>query len=201
MECLRAGLDYTPFVTPHGSSLLQQTVRRPHASLVRQPTLLLNCLVTLLVVVAATGCSRPTSIAPPGRTLTPTGTVPATVVSVPPIPATRVANSPTPAHRSTPIRLGGEVTAPEPIEQPQPTFPEECKDRKIQGIFIVEAVIDETGRVTAVKTLRKPLLIPPCRPFEQAFLATIAKWRYKPATVDGKPVAVYLTVTAHRSPL
>lgn len=70
----------------------------------------------------------------------------------------------------------------------------------VQGIFIVEAVIDESGGVREVRTLRTPILTPPCPALEDAVIAAVTEWRYKPATLDGNPVAVFLTVTLHLSP-
>jgi periplasmic protein TonB len=92
------------------------------------------------------------------------------------------------------------VVEPIPIEQPQPQVPEACLKSSVQGIFIIEAVIDESGGVGEVRTLRRPIFTPPCPALEETALAAVAKWRYKPATLKGKPVAVYLTVTIRLCP-
>ena len=57
-----------------------------------------------------------------------------------------------------------------------------------------EAVIDETGAVRDIRTLRKPRFKPPCPEFEGRCRATLSTWKYKPAMHNGKPIAVYLSV-------
>jgi TonB family protein len=67
----------------------------------------------------------------------------------------------------------------------------------VQGIGIFEMTIDESGSVSAIRTINRPLFDPPCPAFEESYRAALSKWKYKPATRDGKPVAVYLTMTVH----
>ena len=61
---------------------------------------------------------------------------------------------------------------------------------RLQGIVILEAIITKDGNVESVRVLRgiNPLL-------DNAAMRAVQQWKYKPATFNGRPVPVYLTVT------
>jgi protein TonB len=57
---------------------------------------------------------------------------------------------------------------------------------------IVEAVIDEQGRVTDVRILRGlPMGL------DREAVAAVRQWRFTPATLQGKPVKVYFSLTVN----
>ena len=89
-----------------------------------------------------------------------------------------------------PIQIGGNVRPPVPIEHPVPRYPELARKLRIQGVASLEAVIDEEGNVTQVRLTSEPGV--GCG---QAALAAVRSWRYKPATLNGRAVAVYLTIS------
>jgi protein TonB len=89
-----------------------------------------------------------------------------------------------------PIRIGGEVVAPEKISDVKPIYPDIARKARVQGVVIIEAIIDKNGTVTDARTLRGlPMGV------SEAALDAVRKWKYRPATLNGRPVAVYLTVT------
>jgi protein TonB len=91
-----------------------------------------------------------------------------------------------------PIRIGGEVVPPEPISRPQPLYPDVARKARVIGVVIVEAIIDKQGNVTDAQVLRGlPMGL------SEAATTAILKWKYRPATLNGRPVAVYLTVTVN----
>ena len=87
------------------------------------------------------------------------------------------------------LQVGGGVTAPEKIFAPQPKYSEEARQGRIQGVVILQAIVDAMGNVTQVQVLKGlPLGL------SESAIETVKGWRYKPATLDGEPVAVYLNL-------
>ncbi len=63
------------------------------------------------------------------------------------------------------------------------------------GVLVYEATISESGAVQALRPLR-PLPRHPGYPdIDRAFRETVASWRYTPTLINGKAVAVCLTVS------
>jgi protein TonB len=54
---------------------------------------------------------------------------------------------------------------------------------------IVEAVIDETGKVSDVRVLRSVRLL------DDAAREAVRKWRFTPTLLNGTPVPIVMTVT------
>jgi len=94
-----------------------------------------------------------------------------------------------PTAPSAPITIGGDVKAAKLITSVSPVYPPLAKSQHISGDVKVDALIDERGRVTATKVISGPTLL------QQAAMDTLKLWRYQPATLDGKPVPMHLTVT------
>ena len=91
-----------------------------------------------------------------------------------------------------PFRVGGNVTRPEKIAGDPPQYSEEARMARVQGVVIVEAVIDEKGKVTDAKVLKGlPMGL------SEAAEEAIRTWEFKPAAMDGKPVPVYYTLTVN----
>src|SRR3954468_7783252 len=91
-----------------------------------------------------------------------------------------------------PLRVGGDVRAPILMEKVEPVYTEEARQRRINGIVIVEAIIGRDGLVKNVSVL-KPL------PFglDQAAVDAVKQWKFKPGTLEGKPVDVIFTLTVN----
>ena len=92
-----------------------------------------------------------------------------------------------------PLRVGGEVTRPEVIHRVTPDFAAlQDGGARLGGLFIAEAVIDERGDVTSARVLKSsgPKI-------DAAALAALRQWKFKPATLRGKPVPVYYTLTVN----
>ncbi len=103
-----------------------------------------------------------------------------------------VPDAPPPAEPEGPIRVGGDVKPPEKIVAPQPQYTEIARKARIQGVVIIEAIIDKQGNVTNVKMLKGlPMGL------DQAAADAVKKWKFKPATLNGKPVAVIYNLTVN----
>jgi TonB family protein len=84
-------------------------------------------------------------------------------------------------------KVGGPLAAPARLDRPQ--YPPEARDAGIQGVVILEVVIDEKGRVADTKVLRSiPLL-------DQPAIDAARQWQFTPTVVNGQPVKVRMTVT------
>lgn len=91
-----------------------------------------------------------------------------------------------------PIQVGGDVQAPVKTHAPQPQYTEIARKARLQGVVIVQAIIDKEGNVTNVKILKGLGM-----GLDQAAVDAIKKWRFQPATLHGKPVAVYYNLTVN----
>ena len=104
------------------------------------------------------------------------------VVQLPPPP------SPEPV---VPVRLHSGMKAPVKIADVPPIYPALSRNAHIQGVVILEAVLDAKGRVESVRVLRSvPTL-------DQAAVDAVQQWRFTPALLNGQPVPVVMTVTVN----
>jgi TonB family protein len=87
-------------------------------------------------------------------------------------------------------QLTGDITPPEKIYYPSPRYTEEGRQARIQGVVILEAVVDAVGDVSRVKILKG-------LPFglSEEAAATARQWKFRPAKKAGKPVSVFLNLT------
>jgi len=103
-----------------------------------------------------------------------------------------IPDAPPVAEPEGPIHVGGDVKKPVKVTAPQPQYTEIARKARIQGVVIVQAIIDKQGNVTNVKVLKGL----PMGLSEQSVEA-IKKWKFKPATLNGKPVDVYYNLTVN----
>ena len=89
-----------------------------------------------------------------------------------------------------PMQISGNVLAPVRIYSPDPHYPEEARHARVQGVVILQTIINTDGNVTDVKVLKG---LP--SGLTEAAVAAVSSWRFKPATLEGRPVAVYYLVT------
>ncbi len=103
-----------------------------------------------------------------------------------------IPEGPPPDEPTGPIRVGGDVKPPEKTFFPSPQYTEIARKARIQGVVIVEAIIDKEGKVTNVKVLKGlPMGL------DQAAVDAVSRWTFKPATLNGKPVAVIYNLTVN----
>jgi periplasmic protein TonB len=80
-------------------------------------------------------------------------------------------------------------TQPVVTYQVRPMYPVELATARITGEVVVDFVVDAEGipvRLFVLRSTRKE--------FEAPALAAVAKWRFKPGTLDGKPVPTHMAV-------
>jgi protein TonB len=104
-----------------------------------------------------------------------------------------------------PIGTGAELTPSKPVLDPvrvaavfntpdhllRPPYPTDKQRLEEEGTLKLRLTIDERGRVIGVE----PVGSVDRSFFESARKHLLAKWRYKPATVDGRPVASSTVIT------
>jgi protein TonB len=91
-----------------------------------------------------------------------------------------------------PVRVGGDVKAPVNVSRVDPQYTEIARKARIEGIVIIEAIIDRDGNVTDARVL-KPLPMG----LDQAALEAVRRWKYKPGTLNGQPVPVIYNLTVN----
>jgi hypothetical protein len=89
--------------------------------------------------------------------------------------------------------------AAQPLKKVRNATPEyptrQGSSKALSSMWLGEALVDKTGTVREVWTIR-PLRFEPAWPeFEAAIPAAIRQWSYEPALVDGVPVPVCVTVS------
>ena len=85
-------------------------------------------------------------------------------------------------------------TAPVLIHKVDPEYSEEARRARFNGTVFLRIVIDVNGNPTDIQVIRSPGL-----GLGERALQSVAKWRFRPGRLDGKPVAVSATVEVNFS--
>jgi TonB family protein len=72
---------------------------------------------------------------------------------------------------------------PRLLKQKKPSYPDDAFRKRVQGVVVVEYVIDVEGRV------KRPKILESIPGLDQAAIKVLEKWRFAPARKDGKAVA------------
>ena len=120
-----------------------------------------------------TGTIDPGLLGPPGDS-----------IPAPPAPPRPESNLAPPV-----FRIGQGIREPKRIAGGPPEYPVIARTSRIQGVVILEAVINERGTIERVRVLKsQPLL-------DAAAIAAVKDWRYTPTLLNGVPVSVLMTIT------
>ena len=93
--------------------------------------------------------------------------------------------------RLTPVRVGGDIRQPTKVQDVKPVYPAEAQAARVQGVVIIEALIDPSGSIANARVLRSiPML-------DEAALGAVSRWRFVPTQVNGAPASVLVTVTVN----
>ena len=86
--------------------------------------------------------------------------------------------------------VGGGVTMPQILQQTTPTYTDDAIKAKVQGVVILQFVVRRNGRVDSFKVLRALGY-----GLEEKAIQEIAShWRFRPGTLQGRPVDVLATI-------
>ena len=87
------------------------------------------------------------------------------------------------------VRVGGQVRPPIRLNEVAPVYPAIAQSARVQGDVVIEATIDEEGKVADARVVKSvPML-------DQAALDAVRQWQYRPSLLNGVPTAVITTVT------
>jgi protein TonB len=115
------------------------------------------------------------------------GTEPAAAAAAPGPPKPAGAEAPG-GEADLPVEAGGGIVSPVLIESSgvKPVYPEEALRAGLEGLVVLEGIVDERGRVGHdIKVVRSL-----GHGFDEAAVAAVRQWRFRPATRDGKPIKV-----------
>jgi hypothetical protein len=65
--------------------------------------------------------------------------------------------------------------------------PQSKVTHRFRGVWIVEAVVDEKGKVRDARVMARPEIEPPWPAYEKAIIKSIRRWSFEPERVNGEP--------------
>ena len=83
----------------------------------------------------------------------------------------------------------GGVTVPQVIYNPEPSFSDEARKAKQQGIVLLLLVVGKDGRPYGIR-VRQSLGMG----LDEKAIEAVNRWRFRPATLNGQPVATQIAV-------
>ena len=100
-----------------------------------------------------------------------------------------IPNAPPAPAAQAPVRVGGQIKAPDLVHRVEPRYPPIAQNAHVAGAVVLEAVVDKTGRVQSVRVVRGiPLL-------NDSAVEAVKQWRYSPLMLNGQATPFILTVT------
>ena len=87
------------------------------------------------------------------------------------------------------FQVGGGVSPPRPILQPEPEFSEEARKAKHQGVVVVRATVGADGKIHDPHVVRSLGL-----GLDEKAIEALNKWLFEPALKDGRKVAVVVDI-------
>jgi len=87
------------------------------------------------------------------------------------------------------FRVGGGVSAPRKIYDPEPEYSEEARKAKYQGTCVLWLVVGPDGGTRDIRVARTLGL-----GLDEKAIEAVKTWRFEPAMKDGRPVAVQINV-------
>jgi TonB family protein len=86
-------------------------------------------------------------------------------------------------------RVGGGVTSPIVVYRVEPTYSEEARKAKYQGVVVLQAIVRKDGTIEILKVVRGLGL-----GLDENAISALKQWKFRPATKNGVPVDVALNI-------
>jgi len=87
------------------------------------------------------------------------------------------------------FRVGGGVSAPKVLYQPDPEYSEEARKAKFQGNCVLSLIVGPDGKPRDIHVVRSLGL-----GLDEKAIEAVSTWKFEPAQKDGRPVAVAINV-------
>ncbi len=110
-------------------------------------------------------------------------------LTLPSAPITAIPGPP-PAPVEMPVRFTGEMTRPIRLAGLDPAYTEPARKAREQGVVILDAVIDKNGIVTEIEVLKELGF-----GLTEAAVRAVETWRFEPARLGGRLIAVRYSLT------
>ena len=92
--------------------------------------------------------------------------------------------------RSAPFRVcSAKDTPPRVIKSPSPEYSKQARQKNIEGTTVLSLIVGADGLPRDIRVTR-----PVGYGLDEEAIKAVQKWRFKPSTIDGKPVAVMINV-------
>ncbi len=87
------------------------------------------------------------------------------------------------------ILRAADVEPPVPVRTIAPEYPAAMRANGTSGVVFLACEIDDKGTVTDAKVAKTTN-----EAFNDAAVAAVTKWKFRPAQKDGKPVSIRITL-------
>jgi periplasmic protein TonB len=86
-------------------------------------------------------------------------------------------------------RVGGSVLAPRPLAMPDPDYTEQAREARLQGMCVLGLIVGADGKPRDIHVIRSLGM-----GLDEKAMAAVRQWTFAPATKDGMPVPVQISV-------
>jgi len=87
------------------------------------------------------------------------------------------------------FKVGGGISAPQPVSTPDPEYKEQARVAKTQGTCILWLIVDDQGRPRDIRVVRGLGM-----GLDTKAIEAVKQWKFQPAMKDGRPVNVQISV-------
>jgi protein TonB len=102
-----------------------------------------------------------------------------------------IASAATASDLRTKIFVPASILMRNAIASPPPAYPSLARSQRIEGDVLLQASVDEGGRVETVVVVNGPEAL------RSAAMDALSNWRFSPYVVDGRPVPIRTLVDFH----
>ena len=87
------------------------------------------------------------------------------------------------------FKVGGGISAPQPVSTPDPDYTEEARRAKTQGTCTLWLIVDSSGHPRDIRVVHGLGF-----GLDAKAVEAVQQWRFDPALKDGKPVSVQISI-------